>query len=146
VSGVQLVQIFAHIMRPENRIEGQSEYFQVNQGIKAVYSDAAKELESLSINGTICTRRATLHHLYGWLSLPKFRAESRYNTSRIRNPKVITTSCQDVIEEYLSHHQNLDSISKEDWSTSRDFLNTCAAGFTCVATIVSASDKFKSSQ
>ena len=109
VTGVHLVKIFTHIMRSENRIAGQSQYFQVNKGIKAVYSDVLHRLESLSINGqsiqddnqyTIC--------MDGY----------RYNNSEsnlgithqeLGTPKVITTSCQDVIEEYLSHHQNLDS-------------------------------------
>ncbi|HEY9297395.1 MAG TPA: bifunctional UDP-sugar hydrolase/5'-nucleotidase, partial [Phormidium sp.] len=51
ITGVHLVKIFTHIMRPANRIAGQSEYLQVNKGIKAVYSDVLHRLESLSING-----------------------------------------------------------------------------------------------
>jgi 5'-nucleotidase len=109
VTGVHLVKIFTHIMRPENRIAGQSEYFQVNKGIKAVYSDVLHRLESLSINGqsiqddnqyTICIDGYRYHN-----SEPKLGITHE----ELGTPKVITTSCQDVIEEYLSHHQNLDS-------------------------------------
>ncbi|MEG4630735.1 bifunctional UDP-sugar hydrolase/5'-nucleotidase [Microcoleus sp. AR_TQ3_B6] len=109
VTGVHLVKIFTHIMRPENRIAGQSLYFQVNKGIKAVYSDVLHRLESLSINGqsiqddnqyTICMDGYRYHNSESNLGITH---------QELGTPKVITTSCQDVIEEYLSHHQNLDS-------------------------------------
>jgi 5'-nucleotidase len=109
VTGVHLVKIFTHIMRPENRIAGQSEYFQVNKGIKAVYSDVLHRLESLSINGqsiqydnqyTICMDGYRYQNSEPNLGITH---------QELGTPKVITTSCQDVIEEYLSHHQNLDS-------------------------------------
>ena len=29
--------------------------------------------------------------------------------TKLAAPKVVTTSCQDVVEEYFSHHQNIDS-------------------------------------
>jgi len=109
ITGVHLVKIFTHIMRPENRIAGQSEYFQVNKGIKAVYSDVLHRLESLSINGqslqydnqyTICIDGYRYQNSEPNLGITH---------QELGTPKVITTSCQDVIEEYLSHHQNLDS-------------------------------------
>jgi len=109
VTGVHLVKIFTHIMRHENRIAGQSQYFQVNKGIKAVYSDVLHRLEALSINGqsiqydnqyTICMDGYRYHNSEPNLGITH---------QELGTPKVITTSCQDVIEEYLSHHQNLDS-------------------------------------
>jgi 5'-nucleotidase len=109
VTGVHLVKIFTHIMRQENRIAGQSQYFQVNKGIKAVYSDVLHRLESLSINGesikddnqyTICMDGYRYHNSESNLGITH---------QELGTPKVITTSCQDVIEEYFSHHQNLDS-------------------------------------
>jgi 5'-nucleotidase len=112
VSGVQLTQIFAHIMRPENRIEGQSEYFQVNQGIKAVYNDAEKKLESLSIQGqavqdeqhyTICMDG------YRYQNSAQNLGITHEELTKLCDAKVIATNYQDVLEEYLSHHQNLNS-------------------------------------
>jgi 5'-nucleotidase len=109
ITGVHLVKIFTHIMRPENRIAGESQYFQVNKGIKAVYSDVLHRLESLSINGqslqgdnqyTICMDGYRYHNSESNLGITH---------QELGTPKVITTSCQDVLEEYLSHHQNLDS-------------------------------------
>jgi len=109
ITGVHLVKIFTHIMRPENRIAGQSEYFQVNKGIKAVYSDVLHSLESLSINEqsiqddnqyTICMDGYRYHNSEPNLGITH---------QELGTPKVITTSRKDVIEEYLSHHQNIDS-------------------------------------
>ena len=51
ISGAQLTRIFAHIMRPENRIPGESQCQQVNRGVKVVYNDAEKRLESLTLDG-----------------------------------------------------------------------------------------------
>ncbi|MEG4574092.1 5'-nucleotidase C-terminal domain-containing protein [Microcoleus sp. N3A4] len=51
VTGVQLTQIFAYIMRLENRMSEDSCCFQVSKGIQAVYSDSENQLASLSING-----------------------------------------------------------------------------------------------
>jgi 5'-nucleotidase len=109
ITGVHLVKIFTYIMRPENRIAGQSECFQVNKGIKAVYSDVLHSLESLSINGqflqennqyTICIDDYRYQNSEPYLGITH---------QELGTPKVITTSRKDVIEEYFSHHQNIDS-------------------------------------
>ena len=112
VSGVQLTQIFAHIMRPENRIEGQSEYFQVNQGIKAVYNDAQNRLEWLSIKG-----QAVQDEQHYTICMDGYRYQNSAQNlditheelTKLGDSKVIATNYQDVLEEYLSHHQNLNS-------------------------------------
>jgi 5'-nucleotidase / UDP-sugar diphosphatase len=112
VTGVQLIQIFAHIMRPENRIEGKSQYFQVNQGVKAVYNDAEKRVESLSIKGqavqeeqqyTICMDGYRYQNSADNLGI------TQAELTKLGDPKVIATNNLDVLEEYLSHHQNLNS-------------------------------------
>ncbi|GAX34091.1 bifunctional metallophosphatase/5'-nucleotidase [Nodularia sp. NIES-3585] len=112
VTGVHLTQIFAHIMRPENRIEGQSEYFQVNQGIKAVYNDALHSLESLSIQ-----EQAVQDNQHYTICMDGYRYQNSAQNlgithaelTKLADPKVIVTNYQDVLEEYLSHHQNLNS-------------------------------------
>ncbi len=112
VTGEHLTKIFAHFMRPENRIPGESCCFQVNQGIRAVYSETQKQLESLIINGesvhadaqyTICLEE--FHYKNSVLSLGLTTEE----LTKLGNPKVVSTSCQNVLEEYFGHHQNLNS-------------------------------------
>src|ERR671932_2403892 len=112
VTGEHITKIFAHFMRPENRLPGESCCFQVNKGIQAVYSEVHRKLESLSINEkpvqadaqyTICLE--DFHYKNSVLSLGLTTEE----LTELGTPKVVSTSCQDVLEEYFSHHQNLNS-------------------------------------
>ncbi|MEL7035496.1 MAG: bifunctional UDP-sugar hydrolase/5'-nucleotidase [Cyanobacteria bacterium J06592_8] len=112
VTGAQLKQIFAHFMRPENRTPGESNYFQVNKGVEAVYSDANNNLESLKVNGEAVQDEAqyTLglqeYHFKNSLQSLSLTAEE---LTQFGNEKVLTTSAQDVIEEFFGCHQNLNS-------------------------------------
>jgi len=112
VTGEHITKIFAHFMRAENRLPGESCCFQVNKGIQAVYSEVHRKLESLSINEkpvqadaqyTICLEE--FHYKNSLLSLGLTTEE----LTELGAPKVVSTSCQDVLEEYFSHHQNLNS-------------------------------------
>jgi len=112
VSGEHITKIFAHFMRSENRLPGESCCFQVNKGIQAVYSEVHRKLESLSINEkpvqadaqyTICLEE--FHYKNSVLSLGLTTEE----LTELGTPKVVSTSCQAVLEEYFSHHQNLNS-------------------------------------
>ncbi len=109
VTGTHLVKIFTHIMRPENRIVGQSEYFQVNKGVKAVYNDALHRLESLSIQG-----QSVQDEQHYTICIDGYRYQNSepnlgITHQELGTSKVVTTSRQDVLEEYFSHHQNLNS-------------------------------------
>jgi 5'-nucleotidase / UDP-sugar diphosphatase len=112
VTGEQLTKIFSHIMRPENRKPGESQCFQVNKGIQAVYSDAERKLESLTINEkpveannqyTICLQE--YHYKNSIKSLGIITEE----LAKIAQPKVVTTSVQNILEEYFSSNQLLNS-------------------------------------
>lgn len=101
ITGKQLKNIFTHIMRPENR-NGEGECYQVNSGVKAVYSN---HLESLTINSkivvdsanySVCLQGYHFNNAAIYLDLPA------PITSR-----VVSTSAQDVLIEYLRNHQNL---------------------------------------
>jgi 5'-nucleotidase len=111
ITGSQLRQLFSHIMRPENR-DGEGECYQVNQGVKAVYSDAAVELQELLIQEksvqdggqyTICLQGFHYTNSGPNLSL------SNEELTAIHPPQVIATSARDVLEEHLRGNQNLRS-------------------------------------
>ena len=108
ITGAQLKKMFAHIMRTENRIPGESQCYQVSKGVQAVYNDSQKVLESLSVNGqpvkddnqyTICVEN---YHYKNSLKNLNLTPEE------VENARVVTTSSQDVLQEYLSSHQLLD--------------------------------------
>lgn len=111
VTGAQLRQIFKHILRPENR-NSEGECYQVSKAVKAVYADAARDLESLTINDqpvkddeqyTICLQG---YHYEN--SAPNVGLATEELTA-LGPSHVVTTSVIDVLEEYLGSHQNLNS-------------------------------------
>jgi 5'-nucleotidase/UDP-sugar diphosphatase len=111
ITGEQLKQIFKHILRPENR-NSEGECYQVSQGVKAVYLDAERDLESLTINGqavkddgqyTICLQG------YHYKSSADNIGLTNEELTAIKQSRVVTTSACDVLEEYLRSHQNLNS-------------------------------------
>jgi 5'-nucleotidase/UDP-sugar diphosphatase len=111
ITGAQLACIFAHIMRSENR-DGEGENYQINRGVQAVYNDARRTLESLTISGqpvkddgqyTICLQG--YHHKNSAANLGLTNEE----LMAIEGSRVVTTSVRDVLEEYLSSHQRLNS-------------------------------------
>ena len=108
ITGGQLGGIFAYIMRAENR-NGEGECCQVNGSVRAVYDEAARTLESLTINGKPVDQAAQYtiglsgyHVKYS----KKFINLSNEELSALGAPKVTATSMQNVLEEYLRSHQN----------------------------------------
>jgi 5'-nucleotidase / UDP-sugar diphosphatase len=112
VTGEQLTKIFSHIMRAENRKPDNSQCFQINKGIQAVYNDAERKLESLTINEkpveannqyTICLQE--YHYKNSVKSLGIITEE----LTKLAQPKIVTTSVQNVLEEYFTSNQLLKS-------------------------------------
>jgi 5'-nucleotidase / UDP-sugar diphosphatase len=108
VNGVKLWQIFNHFMRPENR-NGEGECYQVNNAVKAVYSDSERNLLSLEFNERpldpnkkyrICI---TGYHLKGckaFLSLTEDQLHEDGPSS------IVSTSMTEVLQEWLQNNQN----------------------------------------
>lgn len=111
VTGGQLRSIFSHVMRPDNR-DGEGECYEVNAGVHAVYHDQKKILESLEINGELVddARHYTLS-LTGYHAdnCTKNLALTQEELTRINGTKVVATSLNSVLEEYLQSHPNLNS-------------------------------------
>ena len=110
VSGKQLKQIFAHIMRPSNR-DGEGECYQVNARVKAVYRDPTQTLQSLTIDGqpvrdsriyTLCLQN------YHASSCEAYLGISSTDLLHHGCDKVITTSAQQVLEEHLRNDFRFD--------------------------------------
>lgn len=109
IPGSRVLKMFEHIMRIENR-DGEGECYQVNSRVRAVYDEAGKKLVSLKLDDspikstefyTICIQGYHANNSLQYLSLtPEELNESGKS-------KVITTSAQHVLEEYLRNHQNM---------------------------------------
>lgn len=108
ITGYQLKQIFSHIMRPENR-SGEGESYQVNKKVKVICSDKDRQLQSLTIAGaplseasfyTICLQNYHFSNSKAYLNI------SQKDLLASGKTKVITTSAQQVLEEYFRNNNN----------------------------------------
>jgi len=107
VSGAALKRAFAHFMRVENR-NGEGECYQVSDAVRAVYSDGEGRLLSLTVHGQPVDDDATYTIA---LQDYQYRNSARYldisNEELLAGAhKVVATSGQQVLEEYLRNHQN----------------------------------------
>ncbi len=109
ISGAKLKEIFKFIMRKENR-NSEGECYQINSSVKAEYSDSEKSLITLKIDDEevsntrfykICLQGYHFNNSKDNLNITdKELLESKES-------KVVTTSAQEVLEEYLKSHQNI---------------------------------------
>jgi 5'-nucleotidase/UDP-sugar diphosphatase len=109
INGQQMRTIFSHIMRSENR-NGEGECYQVNGRVKAVYDDKQHELVSLEVDKTklfldrfytVCLQGYHFKNSTANLNL------SKGQLSQACRPKLVSTSAQDVIVEYIRNNQNV---------------------------------------
>ena len=112
VSGDVLKGAFAHTMRNKNR-DGEGECYQVNSGVAAVYDTGSDSLVSLTIAGeqidpageyTICLQGYHAKNAEEYLAVPSAVLEDS------GSPKVVATSAQQVLDEYLRNSHNLESV------------------------------------
>jgi 5'-nucleotidase len=108
ITGSQLRTIFEHFMRKDNR-DGEGENYQVNHEIKAVYNDKTKTLESLKIND-IEVENAQFYTLciqgFHYKNCKKYLNISNEELISSGKTKVVSTSAQEVFEEFLRNNQN----------------------------------------
>ena len=109
INGMQLKKIFSHIMRMENR-DGEGECYQVNSGVRAVYSDCESKLVSIAVDETpvVDDQKYTIT-LQGYHFINSQTNLGISNDELIAggNSKVVSTSAYQVLEEWLRHHANI---------------------------------------
>ncbi|MCL4465826.1 MAG: bifunctional metallophosphatase/5'-nucleotidase [Chloroflexi bacterium] len=109
VTGADLKQMFNHWMRPENRT-GEGECYQVNAGVRAVYDEGVRGLQSLSVAGQPVADGKTYTVAmpgYHARSSQKFFAINPDELVRLGPSKVVCTRMQDALEEYFRNNQNV---------------------------------------
>ena len=111
IKGKNLRKIFSNFMSNENRVKD-GEYYQVNRRVKAIYNETKNALESLTINNKDVQDEGEYT-----ISLQGYHVDNCFKNlnityeelTQLEQPKLITTSVRDVIEEYLRNHQNISS-------------------------------------
>jgi 5'-nucleotidase/UDP-sugar diphosphatase len=109
IKGKKLWKIFSHIMRPENR-DGEGECYQVNSKVQAIYNDTEHRLVSLKVNKEPVEEEGIYK-----ICVQGYHVKNSKNNLNITmdeltedgNSKVVSTSAQEILEEYLRYHQNL---------------------------------------
>lgn len=109
ITGKQLKEIFAHIMRSENR-NGEGECFQINGKVKAVYSDSTSKLVSITVDDKpvvdtqIYSITLQSYHVVNSVANLGLLQD---DLLLLRDPKVVSTSAYQVLEEWFRRHPNV---------------------------------------
>lgn len=110
VTGATLRRMLEHWMRPDNRLSGEGECYQVNGKVRARYSDGERRLLALTLDGTpvgdddLVTVGLQGYHVsncepYLGVTLEQLQAAGP--------SKVVTTSARQVIDEWLRSNQHV---------------------------------------
>lgn len=98
-----------HMLRDE-AFEGTTEFYQISKGVRIRYNRDSKQLSELTFHGkeigdddvfTVGLQSFHFANLQEFLNITYKEAEL------IRKPRVISTSCLDLIDEYLSTHSKI---------------------------------------
>ncbi len=109
IPGSKLRKIFEHFMRKKNR-NSEGECYQVSSNVRTVYSDKEGKLLTFEINQvsvkdtqfyTLCLQNYHFKNSAEYLNI------TNQELLESGKQKVVTTSAQDVLEEYLRSHQNI---------------------------------------
>lgn len=113
VTGKQLKKMLLYMLRDEAFKGEHTEFYQLSDGLHVTYNGKTKELEKFTFEG----RNIKEDDIFK-LGLQKFHFNNIEEGFGIKldeiekndKAKIIATSCRDVLEEYLSSNQHLDSI------------------------------------
>ena len=111
VTGAQLKKMILYMLRDEVWDGSHCEFFQFSEGVCVVYDKANRTFKEFSLDGTPI-EEARIYKIglqyYFYLNMRDFFSISHEEVAENGNPRRIATSCREVLDEYLSCHQNLD--------------------------------------
>ncbi len=116
VSGGRLKNMIRYMLRDEVWKGVHCEFYQFSEGFRVVYDRANHRFLEFSLNG----EEIPDDKLYT-IGLQRFHYQNvnlgfgvtTEELSEVKTPRVVATSCRDVLDEYLSHHQRLDRRAGE---------------------------------
>ena len=111
VTGAQLKKMILYMLRDEVWDGSHCEFFQFSEGVRVVYDRANHTFKEFSLDGTPIedTRIYKIGlQYYFYLNMKDFFSVSHEEVAENGRPRRVATSCREVLDEYLSCHQNLD--------------------------------------
>lgn len=111
VSGTQLKHMIKFMLRDEVWEGDHCEFYQFSKGMRVVYNKAEKEFKEFSLNGEDIAEdklyRVGLQRFH-FMSVGEFFDMPLEEIEKNGKARIIATSCRDILDEYLSTHNNLD--------------------------------------
>ena len=111
VTGAQLKKMILYMLRDEVWDGSHCEFFQFSGGVCVIYDRQAHSFREFSLNGEPIDDKKVYKiglQYYFYLNMKDFFSVSHEEVEQNGKPKRLATSCRDVLDEYLSCHQNLD--------------------------------------
>ena len=110
VTGAQLKKMILYMLRDEVWDGAHCEFFQFSKGVCAVYDKRNHNLKEFSLHGEPIEDDRIYKiglQYYFYLNMKDFFSVSCEEIEHNGKPRRIATSCREVLDEYLSCHQNL---------------------------------------
>ncbi len=110
-NGAQFRRMIQYLMR-DAAWRGDTEFYQFSKGVRIKYRKSTHTIEELKFNGKDITYD---QHLlvalqnYHYQNFDKFLGVPLEDIKKNRKPRVVATSVNNIVEEYLSTHPGLDS-------------------------------------
>ena len=111
VTGAQLKKMVLHMLRDEVWGGAHCEFFQFSKGVRVIYDKQDHNLREFSLYGEPIDDgkiyKVGLQY-YFYLNMQDFFSVSHEEATANGIPRKAATSCREVLDEYLSCHQNAD--------------------------------------
>ena len=111
VTGAQLKKMILFMLRDEVWSSGQGEFFQFSEGMRVVYCKETHQFKEFSLHGEEIEDEKVYNvglENYFYLNLKDSFSISHEEIAQNKKPRMVATSARDILDEYLSCHQNLD--------------------------------------
>lgn len=111
LTGEQLRKAITHILRDEVWDGDHCEFYQFSRGVHIVYNRKTNKIEELMLNGENIDDKRVYRigiQAYHYRNLEEFFSLSHNEIEKNGMSKILSTSCFDILEEYLSKHLSLD--------------------------------------
>lgn len=111
VTGEQFSRMVLYLLR-DDAWSGHTEFYQFSKGVHIVYRKSTHELEEFTLNGIAVEELPQITialQNYHYQNFDEFFGVPLEEVKKNMKPRVIATSVNNIIEEYLSVHDGLDA-------------------------------------
>ena len=117
VTGKQLKQMIKYMLREEAFTGDHTEFYQFSDGLQVEYTRKTKEFIKFKFEGKEVKDDDLLKiglQKYHYLNLEEGFNMKLEEIEKNGKTKIVATSCRDVLEEYMSTHQHLDTYVEDN--------------------------------